>query len=344
MTWEKSDIEDVFQAIPLPSYVFQRIDDSYHLINYNIMANEVTNGRTERLVNRPAKELYPEMPYFLEDIHNCYSSKKILRREVDYTSPTSGINVFLINTFSFVAPDKVCMYTVDVSEMKKQERELKRSKDKIFNILKSISDAIFVADMLGNIISANSVAEKMFLRSSSAMEEKHLIDLIPEMNGQSCKKSKINDWVTWNDQREGVAIRNNGQKFPIEVTSNIYQGKDGQKISLFVRDITERKFTEDAKIELQKLSTVNKIAITIAHEFNNPLAIIKGIVDLAEYTDIDDNQKKEIIEKTDKQIERMRSLVDKFLNLQRLNEKKYAGGTEFFDIHGNSSNNTEDES
>ena len=44
------------------------------------------------------------------------------------------------------------------------------------------------------------------------------------------------------------------------------------------RDITERKKTEQALIQSEKLKAMGVMASGISHEFNNILAIIKGLI------------------------------------------------------------------
>jgi PAS domain S-box-containing protein len=51
---------------------------------------------------------------------------------------------------------------------------------------------------------------------------------------------------------------------------------------VFLYDLTERKQEEEALLEAEKLATMGRIAATIAHEINNPLASITNLVYLLE--------------------------------------------------------------
>ena len=79
-----------------------------------------------------------------------------------------------------------------------------------------------------------------------------------------------------------------GQLIPVEVTSSyvLFEGEEG--IFSFTHDITQRKKTEEEKINARKiiadqkrLALVGQIAGRMAHDFNNILAVIMGNAQLS---------------------------------------------------------------
>lgn len=91
---------------------------------------------------------------------------------------------------------------------------------------------------------------------------------------------------------------------------------------------------KEAELEAQRLQTLNQLAATIAHEFNNPLGIIQGFCDLTQIDRSTDQKLKERMERMSFQVQRMHSLVRKLLRLKTLREMDYAAGLKILDIHG----------
>jgi len=109
-------------------------------------------------------------------------------------------------------------------------------------------------------------------------------------------------------------------------------------------DITELLNAQKVLREAQELRVANKMAATIAHEFNNPMAVISGTLDLISMgvTDITEQEKQ--FEKIRAQIQRMKNLVNYLLELRELKEIDYAASTKILDIHPPDSINNNDSS
>ncbi len=90
---------------------------------------------------------------------------------------------------------------------------------------------------------------------------------------------------------------------------------------------------QEVRLEADQLRTANRMAATISHEFNNPLAIIQGVMDLIKL-EIDLTEKQlDLVNRASKQVWKMHSLVNKLLHIQRLKEVDYAAGMKILDIH-----------
>ena len=79
------------------------------------------------------------------------------------------------------------------------------------------------------------------------------------------------------------AIRD-GAKIWITTRSEAVRNADGQIVGLrgTVQDLTERKQAEEALLRSEKLASVGRMAASIAHEINNPLAAVMNTIFLAQ--------------------------------------------------------------
>ncbi|MBD3166408.1 hypothetical protein GF324_07410, partial [bacterium] len=92
------------------------------------------------------------------------------------------------------------------------------------------------------------------------------------------------------------------------------------------------------ELEAERLNTARKMAASVAHEFNNPLAIMQGVYNLNEerLETLDSEKLKKDLRKIPRMTQRMHDLVDKLLNITELRELDYAGGMQIIDIEKSS--------
>lgn len=91
--------------------------------------------------------------------------------------------------------------------------------------------------------------------------------------------------------------------------------------------------TRKVEVEAQQMRTASQLAATIAHEFNTPLAVLKGISDLHELKPFTENEIGPIAQKINRQVGKMSDLVEKLLRLRELREIDYAAGVKILDLH-----------
>jgi PAS domain S-box-containing protein len=78
---------------------------------------------------------------------------------------------------------------------------------------------------------------------------------------------------------EAELVRKNGARVPVLVGAARLDGDDDETVAFFL-DISDRKKTEYALQQAQRLDTTGKIAAGVAHDFNNILLVISGFADM----------------------------------------------------------------
>ena len=96
-----------------------------------------------------------------------------------------------------------------------------------------------------------------------------------------------------------------------------------------IREIEARKAAE---FETQRLKTVAQLATTIAHELNNPLAVIQGRIEVARINSSVDSDLMHVHQSIQVQVERMSSLVEKLCGIESIRVVDYAGGIKMLDL------------
>ncbi|CAM3305140.1 ATP-binding protein [Paenibacillus lupini] len=161
-------------------------------------------------------------------------------------------------------------------------KELRHTKQYLESFVNNTSDAIHVVDLEGRTIDSNKAFESMFGWTQEEAFGQKLKMFTPEL---------LLDLI-----EKGNMILNGGQVtdyeivlydkcfLPVEVSITLSGIRDeqGQIIAYasIIRDIAERKRTEEYLRRSEKLSVVGQLAAGVAHEVRNPLTTLRGFVQL----------------------------------------------------------------
>lgn len=165
----------------------------------------------------------------------------------------------------------------DITELKKAAEDLKKSEERFKDLSEASLEAIlFIKD--GVIIDANYSTYKMFGYDAGEVIGRNVLDfIIPE--ARNATKERI---ATHNEEKyETIALKKDGDSFPIEVYPRELDLK-GKPIRISVlRDLTEQKSMEEEVLKSKNFQSIGTLAGGIAHDFNNLLMAIVGNISLA---------------------------------------------------------------
>ena len=178
----------------------------------------------------------------------------------------------------------------EVSERKKKEAELKENHALLESIMEGTTDAIFVKNLAGQYIMANTSTCKALGRQLTEVIGKTDSQLLPTQSEQVIRETDANvirsGKTRLSEEKLTTAY---GDTYWLSNKSP-YRDQDGKIIGLIgiSRNITELKQAEQEKQKLQnllqqaqKMEAIGTLAGGIAHDFNNILGVILGCADLA---------------------------------------------------------------
>lgn len=199
--------------------------------------------------------------------------------------------------------------------------EIEESEKKYRQLFENAKDGIFVIDAeganKGSIVSANRAAAEMHNYSIEELLSLNIRDLV---EGQD--EMKVDEMINNVLLGKPVAIdlkyyKRNGETFPAEISASLLDIKNHKYVLLFSRDITERKEAEDRLMRAETMKICGELTTGLAHEIKNPLAGIKGSMQLFLETINLSDEEREILQMAINEIKKIESLIKEILNFAR---------------------------
>jgi PAS domain S-box-containing protein len=149
-------------------------------------------------------------------------------------------------------PPSFTAFVRDITDRKHAEEALRRSEARKAAVLETALDAIVSIDQQGKVIEWNPAAERIFGYSRELAMGRDMTELIiPTSNLELHRKGLARFLQTgrgrgFGHRMEIMAMRANGAEFPAELTITKIPGEGPNVFTSFIRDITERRRTEEA--------------------------------------------------------------------------------------------------
>ncbi len=192
----------------------------------------------------------------------------------------------------------------DVTSERAAERAYKASASHLRSILSTVPDAMIVIDEQGVILSFSAAAERLFGYAEADVRGSNVSLLMPSPDRERHDDYLLRYLSTGERKIIGIGrvvigARRDGSTFPMELSVGEAIGETQRVFTGFIRDLTERRETEERLEDLQsklihvaRVSAMGTMASTLAHELNQPITAVanyaQGVRDLLAQPDPED--------------------------------------------------------
>jgi two-component system, sporulation sensor kinase A len=266
-----------------PDIVFSISNDG-KLSKINSACEKITGYSPDELLGLSASILMPEDEETFKYHHELAIQGQPQDFEIHIIHKNGHAVPLRLTNFPIIVNHQIIgVYGIakDVSEYKRKGEELRKIKKFYSRIVEESPDAVVISQNDQWVYVNDTGVKLLGCQSKEEALSRSFLDYIaPEF--REIKKERLRR-VTLGETAELMEqklVRADGKILCVDTISipTFYDGKPA--IHTIIRDMTERKKTQELLLRSEKLSVAGQLSAGIAHEIRNPLTAIKGFLQL----------------------------------------------------------------
>jgi len=262
----------VFDVVPDAIYLF---DQDGVLTGTNTAGAQLQGSTADSLIGKRCCEMF----WRTEDAESCVVDRALDAKgkvEVEIlagTKPTSII-VQPLNPKGDETRGGAIVIARDITDLRRAEADAIAQKSFVASIADRTPDEIYALDKDGRITWMNERAEADNLLMLSG---RNFLEFIADDCRQLAMENLRRTLAGQDAEYEVRAVRTDGTILDAEAhTYPLWKDGEVAGALVFLRDVTERKRTQELMAHSDKLRAVGELAAGVAHNLNNSLTVIQG--------------------------------------------------------------------
>lgn len=320
---QREEYRDLFQNVPCLVSV---VDRDFRVIRHNRAYREhfgrsrgkhcflMNKGRMERCPVCPVDRTFQDgLPHASEESGVSKDGHPI--HWIVYTSPIRNKEGEVVAAMEMM---------IDITRRKELEEKLAASEERYQAIFESTPNALFVldADTL-DILNCNDSATTSYGYANEEFTGRSFLMLF--------RKEERDDWreilKTKREIDQCSHVTRDGRTIYVTIRISPAEFQDQKVLIASCADITKKLEAEQQLIQASKMTTLGEMATGVAHELNQPLAILKTISNLlsrrvSRHHEMDERMLEEIAEGVSTHVDRASKIIDHMREFGRKSDLK----------------------
>jgi PAS domain S-box-containing protein len=113
-----------FKNNPVPSFLWQKSDDEFILVDHNEAAATLNHGRVSKMIGQSAREVLESRPDVLISLGQVLADRTVISHTAERPDIFGSQDQWDITTYAFIPPDCVMVCVQDITDIKTLEHQL----------------------------------------------------------------------------------------------------------------------------------------------------------------------------------------------------------------------------
>ena len=276
----------------------------------------------EELIKLSVFDIHPkdDLDFVISEFEAQAKNEKTLAENIPCLKKDGATIYVDINSSTMVIDGKGYSigYFRDITKRKKNEEKLLKSERKFKQYMQKAPLGVFVADQTGKYLEVNDAASKITGYDREELLQKSIPDLLAKEDLVAGIKNFESLNMTGQSHGEFKFQRKNGEIVQwtvsaVKLSENRFLGYV-EDVTSKVADEKEREKMKQQLFHSSKLAAIGELSAGVAHEINNPLAIINGYSGMLslklEKLGVNDSELQKFINEQKNGADRIKNIVD----------------------------------
>jgi PAS domain S-box-containing protein len=206
--------------------------------------------------------------------------------------------------------------------LKKSNEELTISEKRYKSLVESAEDSILTVNSYGEILSVNRYGAQFLEYTRQGLMGKTLTAIFPGKAGEILQGQieRIYREKTGFRTTQDVVLGNKEYTLNLNLTPVRDEEDQVQSVLIIAHDVTATKRMEEQLYHTEKLASLGQLAAGVAHEINNPMAIILGYADMLLEKTEENSKEYKILKTIERQGNNCKRIVENLMSFARMPE------------------------